>query len=387
MKRGKVGLATVFTGLNFGSALQAFAMKTFLCEMGFDATLFKLKGSIIANRDVRLSKLLMISLRSLVHSSGMKEIVNYYRSLSRPVSETTKRLFNDFCFSCLNPEMITYRDLKKTACKSEYVAFLCGSDQIWNSTTMYVDPFYYLRFSPSEKRIAYAPSFGRDFIPRYNRSKLARYIKDIRFISIRESTGADLIKELIGIDTEVLIDPTFLLSAEEWAHKLSLDREVESPRYLLAYFLDRPSAQTVNLIQQICQQYNLKIVGIPHLFEELEWEGDVVDAGPREFVRYVKNASFICTDSFHGVAFSLIFNVPFFVFERAYGLAANQSSRLISVLNLFEKKDRYEPKTATNAFEIDFSYVNEVMVEERRKSVRYLTRGLDSIEAGESLYE
>lgn len=98
----------------------------------------------------------------------------------------------------------------------EAVACFSGSDQIWNSSTLYVDPLYYLRFAPKQKRVALSPSFGRNFIADYNKNKMKKWINDYPYLSVREDSGVKLIKELTGLEAQHLLDPTLIINSEEW---------------------------------------------------------------------------------------------------------------------------------------------------------------------------
>ena len=371
MEKKSVGIATVYTGFNYGSSLQAFATKALLEGMGYNAELLKLGGSIIPGRDVRIKKTMVVLVRSLLHSGGIKSLKNYGDSIKKPLSAESKGYFNHFTDFYLQPRTVSYKNLKKEALSDKYKAFLCGSDQVWNSAVFYVDPFYYLRFAPQEKRIAFAPSFGRDFIPDYNKKKIKKYLLGINHKSVRESTGKDIVKDLTGDDAQVLVDPTLALSAQEWSKHLKLNSN--DKKYLLAYFLDKPSEKAINAVKTISEKYSLEIIGLPCSFDGLPWAENVVSAGPREFVEYVKNASFVCTDSFHGTAFSLNFNIPFYTFERNYGNAGKQSARIESVLQLVSAQSRYEPASLDGCLNISFENVNKILSSEREKAKSYLS--------------
>lgn len=377
----KIGIATVYTGFNYGSSLQAFATKTILSQMGCEADILKIKGSLIPGRDIRIKKLMAVILRSVIHSGGLKSLKNYGESISKVLPQKSKEEFNDFAITHINPRFATYSQLKAFA-QSEYDGFLCGSDQVWNSAVFYVDPFYYLQFAPCDKRVAFAPSFGRDFIPDYNKKIIKKYISEIPHLSVRESSGVPLIEELTGKKAEVLIDPTLVLNDKEWTKCLRLG-EKKKEKYILAYFLDTPSEKAIDFVEKISEKYGLKIISLPYEFENFKWNDYLHTAGPKEFCELVKNAEFVCTDSFHGTAFSLNFNIPFFTFERNYNNAGKQSARIQSILQMVSQTERYEPESMENCFEISFEVVNKVLEEERNKSKNYLRNILGCIETQE----
>ena len=370
----KIGIATVYTGYNYGSALQAYATKKILSGMGYQADVLKVKGSLVQGRDIRLGKLITIAWRSILHKDGIKSLKNYGTNMSKEFGQGTVELFNTFLGNEISPELISYGDLRKKAKGDEYVAFVCGSDQVWNSAVFYVDPFYYLRFAPFEKRIAFAPSFGRDFVPDYNKKKIGKFVSEIKYKSVREASGVDIIKELTGEDSTVLIDPTLVLSCTEWSSLLNIEQS-EKGKYLLAYFLDSPSPKAKQAIKFISEKYGLEIISLPYIFKD-EYSNNVKSAGPREFVEYVKNAAFVCTDSFHGTAFSLNFNIPFFTFERKYGNAGKQSARIESILKMTEHLNRYEADDFDLCMDISFEKSNEILDLERKRSREYLASTL-----------
>lgn len=381
MERGKIGIATVYTGYNYGSSLQAYATKMILRNMGYEGELLKLDGSLIPGRDVRPGKLLITALRSLIHTGSLKTLKNYRQSMSKELPEESVKKFGEFTRDALSPRLISGGALKKAAHSQEYKAFVCGSDQIWNSEVFYVDPFYYLRFAPVNKRIAFAPSFGRDFVPEYNKKTIARYVSDIPCKSVREISGAGLIRELTGSDAQVLLDPTLVMSADEWTHSLGMAEKGGGEKYLLAYFLDKPSRKAEETVLAIARKFGLKIVGLPYRFENCPWE-NAAGAGPKEFVEYIRNASAVCTDSFHGTAFSLNFNVPFCTFNRNYGNAGEQSARIRSILELTGMTARYEPESIDECMTLDFQHVNAVLTQEREKAHAYLNAALHGEENG-----
>lgn len=371
----KIGIATVFTGYNYGSALQAYATGRILANMGYESELLKLRGSLLPGRDIRLKKLLSIFFRSLIHAGGIKSLKNYRESVSKELPEGAKELFCSFYDDKLKPRVISYGALRKAAKQDAYAAFVCGSDQIWNSAVFYVDPFYYLRFAPVKKRIAFAPSFGRDYVPDYNRKKITRYISDITHKSIREVSGAEVIKQLTGEDVPVLLDPTLVLCAEEWMRSLQIT-ENRSEKYIVAYFLDKPSDKTVEIVRKIGEKYCCEIKSLPYLWEKDPF-GKALVTGPAEFVELIRNASFVCTDSFHGTAFALNFNIPFYTFERNYGNAGKQSARIESILQLTDQRERYEPIDIEGCMNMSFDRVNQILNAERMKSLEYLKIALD----------
>ncbi|MGO4179658.1 polysaccharide pyruvyl transferase family protein [Paenibacillus sp. TAF43_2] len=374
----KIGISTVHTGFNYGSALQAYASKVILNELGYQGINISLIGSLIKGRDVRLKKVAVIAIRLLKQPHNIRKRVNVYSdNMSKPYSEHSKELFKTFRLKKIQPYYYTWNQLKRLAKSNDFKAFLCGSDQIWNAEALYVDPQYYLRFAPKEKRIAFAPSFGRDKIAYYNKSIITKYIKDIPNLSVREESGVSIIKDLTNKDAAHLIDPTLLLDGTKWDKYLKLKEDVsDSEKYILAYFLNEPSDYAIECIKKLAQNNKLKVIALPYQRKVTDWFDIAPDAGPVEFIQYVKNALYVCTDSFHGTAFAVNYRVPFYTFERQYGSAGKQSSRLVSFLKLVSLDERFNPTMELLDSPIDFSNSKVVLEKERMKSVEFLINAL-----------
>lgn len=377
----KVILTTVFSGYNYGSSLQAFAGKTILKELGYDCQLVAQK-SLVKGRDIRVKKLLTILTRSLLlrGKSGSKSLSTYQMSYNKTMIGDSVARFTRFTEEKLQPNYLSFGDMKDTAKMA--VACFAGSDQIWNSSTMYVDPMYYLRFAPKEKRVALAPSFGRDFIADYNKEKIRKWISEFAHISIREDSGVKLIKEMTGRDATHLLDPTLMVNSDTW--KKALGIADNNGNYILAYFLDKPSDSARMAIAELKAALKCEVIAIPYQFDDMSYCNKVVPSGPIEFLDLINNAKCVITDSFHGTAFSINLHTPFYVFGRAYGTAHSQNSRVESILKMMNMQDRFEPEDVCSQYDmIDFDYSEKILNEERVNARKYLRNALNEIEKDE----
>lgn len=373
----KILLTTVFTGYNYGSSLQAMAGKTMLSSLGYDCQLVAMK-SLVKGRDIRFLKLITILFRSFLNVKDNKTFATFNKQYSKTMIGDSREMFEDFTSKYLQPKYSTWRGLKRLA--NESVACFAGSDQIWNSSIMYVDPLYYLRFAPQNKRIALAPSFGRDYVADYNKNKIRKWISEFSSISVREDSGVKLIKEITGRDATHLVDPTLMLNAATWTK--ILDLKSSSDNYILAYFLDKPSDKAKLVLNILATLLNCKVVGIPYQYDDMSYCDEVLPTGPVEFLNLIKNAKFVCTDSFHGTAFSINFHTPFYVFERDYGSAQVQSSRVVSILKKTNLLGRYQP----NEYDVkdcynrcDFEYSESVLIAERIKALDYIKSSITKV--------
>ena len=378
MSSNKVLLTTVFSGYNYGSSLQALAGKTILKELGYDCQLVAMK-SLVKGRDIRLKKLLTILVRSLMlrGKNGSKSLSIYQNSYNKTMIGDSASLFIRFSDEYLQPNYLSWDGMKKAA--KEAVAYFAGSDQIWNSSTMYVDPMYYLRFAPAEKRVALAPSFGRDFVADYNKEKIGKWISEFAYLSVREDSGVKLIKEMTGREAIQLVDPTLMVDGETWKNILGIDDKESN--YILAYFLDKPSELARKAITELRAALKYEVIAIPYQFDDMSYCDKMVSSGTIEFLDLINNAKCVLTDSFHGTAFSINLHTPFYVFSRAYGTAHSQNSRVESILKKVKMQARFEPKDVLVQYDqIDFAYSESVLIEERKNAREYISNALKTIE-------
>lgn len=366
----KVLLTTVFSGYNYGSSLQVLATKTILKELGYDCRLVAMK-SLIKGRDIRIKKLITILIRSWLirGKNGANALSTYKGSYNKVMIGDSVTRFEQFTNEYLEPHYMSWNSMKRLA--KECIACFAGSDQIWNSSTMYVDPMYYLRFAPAEKRIAFAPSFGRDFVAEYNKKKMSKWISDFAYLSVREDSGVRLIKELTGRDAIHLIDPTLMVKGETWKNTLNLQNKQEN--YILTYFLDKPSESARKAIAELKETLKCEVIAIPYQFDDMSYCDKVVPTGPIEFLDLINNAKCVLTDSFHGTAFSINLHTPFYVFGRNYGSAHSQNSRIESILKMMNMQDRFEQKDIVGQLKaINFEVSEQILSDERNKSRNYI---------------
>ena len=366
----KVLLTTVFSGYNYGSSLQVLATKTILKELGYDCRLVAMK-SLIKGRDIRIKKLITILIRSWLirGKNGANALSTYKGSYNKVMIGDSVTRFEQFTNEYLEPHYMSWNSMKRLA--KECVACFAGSDQIWNSSTMYVDPMYYLRFAPAEKRIAFAPSFGRDFVAEYNKKKMSKWISDFAYLSVREDSGVRLIKDLTGRDAIHLIDPTLMVKGETWKKTLNLQDKQEN--YILTYFLDKPSESARKAIAELKETLKCEVIAIPYQFDDMSYCDKVVPTGPIEFLDLINNAKCVLTDSVHGTAFSINLHTPFYVFGRNYGTAHSQNSRIESILKMMNMQDRFEQKDIVGQLKaINFEVSEQILSDERNKSRNYI---------------
>lgn len=147
-----------------------------------------------------------------MHPSTIKStLLSYNNSFNKSFAKESINLFENFEKIYLKTNIVSSSDLKVIGKSNTYYKFLWGSDQIWDSYALYVDPIYYLRFTTKNKRITNAPSFGKSDVLQYNQRIIKNYLNGFNDISVREDTGAKIVKNLIGKEEKVVLDTTLML--------------------------------------------------------------------------------------------------------------------------------------------------------------------------------
>ena len=375
----KIGLLTYY-GDNYGACLQAFALQTVIKRMNYDVEIIEYR---VSSAKVKLIDRLL-------------NLRNPVKIIKGRIANRKNRLNYAKRHDCFEKFRNEYLNIVKNDCRQYvdfysnpplYDGYVCGSDQIWNPYfTNGCDPVRFLDFVPSRRRrIAYAPSIGVDKIDGNYAADMKKYLSKMDNISVREKDGAIIIKSLIGEDVPVVLDPTLLLTKEDWCSLINKKR-IDTP-YIFCYFFGN-----LDYMDQLKEFYRnhtgLPIVTFPFNYREIQDEKDIkiFDAGPIDFVNLIKNASLVLTDSFHATAFSINMEVPFYSLLRDLNKCeTNMNSRIYTILNKMELETRLiipEAKMkfpSENIFNVNFSKTHGILEKERILSGQYLFLALDSI--------
>lgn len=255
---------------------------------------------------------------------------------------------------------------------NDFDYFFVGSDQIWNPNWYHdIDYFKYVN---KNKQIAYAGSFGVYTIPDKLKDSFKRVFENMGNISVREEAGAKIIKELIGKDVPVVIDPTLLLDKNEWLKVSKKPEWIKEKKYILAFFLGDISNERRQIFDRLAKNKNLEIIYILK-YDNIDW----AKVGPAEFIYLVNNSEAIITDSYHGSVFSIIMHKPFFVFNREEKNMCNMNSRLETLLKKFNLENRYQINNninEENLFHVDYSNMKTILEKEREYAINYLEKAM-----------
>ena len=249
---------------------------------------------------------------------------------------------------------------------------VCGSDQIWSP--LLFDPTMFLDFCRKipVKTVSYAPSFGVSEINEH-REKIRELLNDIDIISVRENEGAEIILQLTGRDVPVVLDPTLLLDIDDWL-AIAKPSERQTP-YVLCYFLGDKRIP-YRFLSEFCLETGYELLNVSSFRTRNDISGNnELTLSPEEFLGAVSNAAFVCTDSFHGTIFSILFERNFLTFER-FGKERNgQNSRIHTLLNRLKLADRlvaYDQRYSYKNKSIDFVAVRTALNLNRETSLSFL---------------
>ena len=224
----KVGMITFHFVNNFGGALQAYALSEVISELANEKTLMiDYKHNFIRFTDfVRLFPI----------TKNVSEIGTGICTMKERVGRLNKfKQFQIQYFNC-SKSYSSVRGINSKPPKCD--VYVCGSDQIWNPiVTLGVASPYYLQFVQEGKKVSYAASFGISNIPEKYRHKMRQYIKSCDLISVREAEGTKIVSEIAGIEAEQMIDPTLLISKEQW-NQIAVEPNIDEP-YILVYIMQQ----------------------------------------------------------------------------------------------------------------------------------------------------
>lgn len=337
----KVALAINYDYHDYGGMLQAFATQRFLQKNGIDSNAINfdnLKGDISKRKwKYFLGNILDVSIvkeKSKLIEKKIKQKVN--GRLKECMAERDAA-FDEFCKSHFKVSRAfdSWEDMAK-ASKTEYDAVVVGSDQLWLPSNVMAD-YYTLNWVPEDvKKIAYATSFGIGSIPAKYKKVYSQYLKRINYLSARETSGQDVIKELTGRDVQLVNDPALLLDANGWNEVVD-EKPLVQEEYVFCYFMGNNPEQR-DFVKRLAKEKGLKVVALLHLDQYIASDEDYVDiapwhVSPADFVNLVKNAECVCTDSFHGTVFSIIYSRTFYTFKRFNKKASlSTNTRITSLL-------------------------------------------------------
>ena len=369
----KVSTVTFHKAQNYGSVLQTYALQSFVRQLG--ATHGEEIDYTVIDVQPRTQKgLYSIYKKGLSLTNIVKNSVAWWY---RKQLHTKQEKFAEFLDThvSLTQNYPTIEDLYANAPSSDY--FISGSDQIWNVRSCDFEDYFYLDFVKDAKKISYATSFGPLKIDwdKYDRDKYASLLGAYDHISTREVGSADNVLLLTGKQPHIHVDPTLLLSMDEW-REIQSTANYNNGEYILLYCLE-PSKAQLKIVKKISKK-----LGLPVVITKYNNKNDIFnsfvkryDTGPLDFLSLVDNAKMVITSSFHGTAFSLIYRKKFYVLN---GKTDNRISDILDKTGLLDRSiECVEDIERVNLDEVDFTQTEIFINQQKQLSSDYLTTALD----------
>lgn len=366
----KIGIVTIIDYTNYGNRLQNYALYHFFkTKVGCEAV------SLVSYKEKAFYDGNYVA---WFKNQVVKMLCCFPKCAEKRFGNNVTRWANFHKWSKLIPTKNYYEHkMLPYGLNHKYDFFFAGSDQIWNyrfSSHKYDD--YLLRFADDARKVAISASFGVDDIPEEWKQTYIDGLSSFAHISVREDAGQAIIKNLLGRDVPVLIDPTMMLSKEEWL-KVSRKPRVDcSKPYILKYYLGDES-----------EEDKIDTWAKKHGYEVYELLNDKIpelySAGPGEFISLINNAALVCSDSFHCIVFSIIFSKPFVVYARR-GSGDYMTSRLDTLLGKFGFQNRWKHLlTEEEYLNCDFSAVKGFMEKEQNRFMEYVQTVLSKRKSGD----
>lgn len=384
----KVGIVSCYFKHNYGSMLQAIATQKILDDWKIPNETINLEilDKEIAKGKRKYYTSQMANFSFLKAKFGMIKLKLYCKFANGDLRKNIRmrdEKFEEFIknFHLSKP----YETVNDICREGQYTDVLLGSDQLWLPVNMVAD-YYTLNFVPDNvNKISFATSFGVSQIPEKYQEQYRTFLKRIEHLSVREDAGVKLVKELTGKEAKLVCDPTLLFDQKEWMSIQKEERLIKD-KYIFCYFLGK-TIEYRKFAERLKAKTGYQIVSLNHLDEYVKYSDQFADEspfdiGPSEFLNLVRNAEFVCTDSFHGTVFSLIFHKKFFVFRRYPNKSkVSTNSRLDSLLKIVNLSDRLLEGTENVddwiQREIDYENVDEKLDKFREESKSFLREALE----------
>lgn len=337
-------------------------------------------GTLTFNRAINYGAILQaLALKEKVGAYTETEIINYaqphiesvYSYKDNKIKEFIRCIFfgkRDEKFRKVINEVSSQERYEKSDLEQvNYEKIIVGSDQVWNYGCTENDESFLLP-NIETKKYSYAASFGVSRLPEKHVEFFREQLSKFRYISVREKTGQNICKEQLGLSAEIVLDPTLLLTKEDWRELLNV--QSNNKKYILFYAFGN-NKNLLAVAKRVSKLTGFPIYNISVRINDFFGNKVIKSAGPKDWVELLYNAAFVVTDSFHATAFSINFNKPFYSFS--YN---KRASRITDLLDMLGLQDRFNPalEDINLSMEADYNFINNKLEEERKKSLVFIEK-------------
>lgn len=367
---------------NYGTSLVGYALVKKLQQLGYDVEIinyvkrlsFSEKVAIAINQfRVQGAKMFLKRFESRptcqAYIDGIKTRT---KSVEAYKQKKLIPLFHDY---------VGYKALAEGSLN--YDAVVVGSDQVWLPHGLKTKFFNLLFVNDAVRKIAYASSFGVSEIPSFQKKETAHYLNRFYRVSVREQKGKEIVDALSKNKATVVADPTLLLNADDWTKEAKNTNVDTFEPYIFCYFLGtNPDARKA--ANELKAKTGLKIITLRHMDEFVESDEQFGDeapyaVNPNDFVKYIKDAEYVLTDSFHCSAFSIQFHKRFMTFYRfAIASKGGRNSRIDSLFNMLgiPREHIYQGDVLKVDNPIEWNVVEDNLQKVRNNSIGFIQEAL-----------
>ncbi len=372
----KIGILTHQLHTNYGGILQNYALQVALIRMGHEVKTIDYTKDLSVR--VKCLSLLKRAFLRLCRKSNLPLRGWTFRKEDNIISQHTREFVKQ---NIKTTQSLPLSDIKRL--NLDFDAAIVGSDQVWRYQYLgeNIKEFFFSSFLNVPIKIAYAASFGTDVweMPNDMTNTCKELVREFRGVSVREDSGLQLCKEFLSIDAVHVLDPTMLLSVEDYVSLVEKSNISPHSGDLMTYILDK-TTEKKQIIKNISESLKLTPIEVlpDKTFSEVGHKGlsQCIVPPIESWLRGFMDAKFVVTDSFHGTVFSVIFNKPFIVI----GNANRGLSRMQSLLSLFGLEDRLITSMDHVAekmnVSIDWGSVNKQWYDLRLKSLNFISNSL-----------
>ncbi len=362
-----VGILTFHRAANYGAVLQCYALQQALDKLKIENEIIDYRCSYIQRHYSPIPSVSFIHIRRFI-----------YELCEAPIKFKVRLQFDKFLKLNLRLSDSVNKSQMKSFCR-RYNTIITGSDQVWNLAITGEDTTYFLDFSTKGcQKISYAASIGPKEVKEKYIKIMQPFLQLYDIISIREEAAINSIQQMTGRMPRVDTDPTVLMDISEWNYLVTKSKlKLKNKKYIFLYLM-QDSPELIQMAKMLAQKYKLVVYSILMMDSKEQVGIDMRGSSVEDFLYLIHNAEFVCTNSFHGIMFSIRFHKKFFW---AYQSGKNMSNpRFDMLIHQYGIDCRcFIPEQEILEYQdMHYESVDKMMSIQRRKSLQYLKEGIKS---------